>query len=340
MSALMNDQNELGRGYESALREILLDVDQTSVMHWQRSYSSLDSYLASVRDNRARWSEVLAVPSSWQSDEEMEILPQDGPDEKIRVRMRPGLIVDAYFRPPAAPVPPPFPLVLFLHGIGGSAEMVMGRSDTVPPSYHGIGRHLAQEGFSVLAPTLLNTFSSRNRIHRMALLLASSVWGLEVKAIRVLLDQAIRRLPIDPERIAVWGHSMGGAYTLYTLPLEERCKAGVISAWFNRRPAKMVVQDPHYSCFLFTEEEHAFLPSLLTGFSDSDLVSLICPRPLLIQTGEQDSISWPPLVEQEFRQAQLHYQKLGLEEKIRWDRHDGGHEINVSSGVKFLKKWM
>lgn len=336
----MNDQIELGRGYESALREILLDAEQTSLSHWQRSYGSLDSYLASVRDNRNRWSEVLAAPSSWQSDGEIKILPQDGLDKKIQLRMRPGLTVEAHFRQPAAPVQPPFPLVLVLHGIGGSAEMVMGRSDTAPPSYHAIGRHLAQEGFAVLAPTLLNSFSSRNRIHRMALLLASSVWGLEVLAIRALLDQAVRHLPIDHERIAVWGHSMGGAYTLYTLPLEERCKVGVISAWFNDRPAKMVVQNPHYSCFLFTEEEHAFLPSLLTGFSDSDLVSLICPRPLLIQTGEGDSISWPPLLEQEFHKAQFHYQRLGMEEKIHWDRHAGGHEINVTSGVEFIKKWL
>ncbi len=336
----MNDQDELGRGYESALREILLDANQTSLMHWQRSYGSLDGYLASVQDNRTRWSEVLAVPSSWRSDGEMEILSEDGPDKKIKVRMRPGLIVEAHFRQPAAPVQPPFPLVLFLHGIGGSAGMVMGRSDTAPPSYHGIGRRLSEQGFAVLAPTLLNTFSSRNRIHRMALLLASSVWGLEIMAIRALLDEAVRHLPVDPERIAVWGHSMGGAYALYTLPLEARCKAGVISAWFNNRPAKMVVQDPHYSCFLFTEEEHAFLPSLLTGFSDSDLVSLICPHPLLIQTGEQDSISWPPLVEQEFRKAQFHYQRLGMEEKIQWDRHVGGHEINVASGVEFIKRWL
>jgi len=53
----------------------------------------------------------------------------------------------------------------------------------------------------------------------------------------------------------------------------------------------MAVPDPRYSCFLETKEEHAFHDGWLVEFTDSDVVSLICPRPLMIQTGKLDRIA-------------------------------------------------
>ena len=134
---------------------------------------------------------------------------------------------------------------------------------------------------------------------------------------------------------------MGGAYSLYLMPVEEQIKVGIISAWFNHRIKKMVVEDEErYTCFLSSDEEHAFLPGLLTGFSDQDLVSLIVPRPLQIQTGKNDDIAWPEFVEEEITMAKKHYQQIGLKERLQWHLHSGGHEIDVQAGIKFLKKWL
>jgi hypothetical protein len=43
----------------------------------------------------------------------------------------------------------------------------------------------------------------------------------------------------------------------------------------------MAIPDPRYRCFLETNEEHAFFRGWLTEFTDSDVVSVICPRPWL-----------------------------------------------------------
>ena len=98
----------------------------------------------------------------------------------------------------------------------------------------------------------------------------------------------------------------------------------------------MVIPDERYSCFLETREEHAFFDGWLTEFTDSDAASLICPRPLLIQTGKKDGIAhWPQVIE-EFEVSRTHYEKLGIAERIEMDLHEGGHECRIESGLKFL----
>jgi hypothetical protein len=78
----------------------------------------------------------------------------------------------------------------------------------------------------------------------------------------------------------------------------------------------------------------------LTEFTDSDVVSLICPRPLLVQCGKKDGIAhWPQVVE-EFEAARVHYEKLGLAERFEMDLHEGGHEAIIESGVRFLTRWL
>ena len=56
------------------------------------------------------------------------------------------------------------------------------------------------------------------------------------------------------------------------------------------------------------------------------MASLICPRPLLIQTGKKDGIAWWPMVLEEFEAAKEHYRKLGIADRIEMDLRDGGHE--------------
>ena len=138
----------------------------------------------------------------------------------------------------------------------------------------------------------------------------------------------------------MWGLSLGGLATMFWTPLEPRIKAAVVAGWFNHRRNKMVIPDKRYSCFLETKEEHAFFPGWLIECTDSDVASLICPRPLMIQTGKKDGIAHWPMVIEEFEAAKQHYVKLGIGERCVMDLREGGHETHVESGLQFLTKWL
>jgi hypothetical protein len=102
----------------------------------------------------------------------------------------------------------------------------------------------------------------------------------------------------------------------------------------------MVIPDKQYSCFLETKEDYAFFSGWLTEFTDADVISLICPRPIKIQHGKKEGIAhWPQVIE-EFEMSRTHYQKLKIEDRIELVMHEGGHEAIVDEGVSFFNKWL
>jgi dipeptidyl aminopeptidase/acylaminoacyl peptidase len=309
---------------------------------WARDYTSVQAYVKSVEPNRRRLAEALGVFDAEGSDFAAEWRPFFEDDKitarRLRLQAAPGLFARAVLALPAKGAAP-FPLVVCQHGIASSPERVFGFDD--PPNvYKGYGRALAERGFAVLAPSNTTGHEPRNRLERIAKLLGKTLWGLEVFKIRRLLDFLETLGEVDVGRAGMYGISLGGAYTSFLAPLEPRIKAAVICAWFNDRLAKMLVEDPRYSCFLPSPEEYVFLPGWLREFADSDLASLICPRPLLVECGKGDGIAWWPLVVAEFNRTREHWDKLGLGDRCEIDLHDGGHEIRGVRSFEFLEKWL
>lgn len=312
---------------------------------WARDYTSVDAYLRSVHPNRVRWQAALgsrALAGSPAPEADVAWQPFVVNDEMIArwltVPVAGGLYARALLALPARRSGP-VPLVIAQHGISSSPERVMGFGDD-ELLYHAYGRELVRAGFAVLAPHHITGIEPRSRLHRMCIMLGFTLWGLEVHKLARLLDRVLALPDLDATRVGMWGISLGGAYTLLTMPLEERIKAGVCTAWFNDRYRKMIIDDPRYSCFLSTSEEYVFIPRWLVEFDDADLVSLICPRPFLVQAGKADSIAWWPYVAETFKRAQEHYESLGKADAIELDLDEGGHEIHLDTGIAFLKRWL
>ena len=333
---------------EAFLRDYLVDqYPKRAAGTWSRDYRSVEAFLKSVEPNRAGWRKVIKPPE----------LVKAGPAQRaphpplaelkaqwITVPLG-CLAAEGIFVVPAAPASghptagKRVPLVIVQHGIGSFPERNFGLLDD-GDSYHRYARELVHSGFAVLTPLNLRSVERRNRIERLCRLADMSLPGIELVRMQRLLDEVLEDPRIDRGRVGMWGLSLGGMATMFWTPLEPRIKAAVVAGWFNHRRDKMVIPDPRYSCFLETKEEHAFFDGWLTAYSDADVASLICPRPLMVQTGKKDGIAWWPLVAEEFEAAKEHYRRLGIADRIELDLRDGGHETHVASGLRFLTKWL
>jgi len=289
-----------------------------------------------LEPNRRRWEEVLSPP----------VLTKSGPLKRkpyalgeiqaqwieLPLGMLTAEAVLAF--PVGASEQKQVPIVIVQHGIASTPE-----SPFSPGAYHEYAKELLKAGFAVLVPMNLRSVERRNNVERFARLAGTSLPGIELVRLQHLLDIVLVDPRIEADQVGMWGVSLGGMATMFWMPLETRIKAGVVSAWFNERRNKMVVRDERYSSFSPTEE-HAFFNGWLTEFSDYDLVSLIVPRPLMIQHGKNDNIAhWPQVVE-EYNKAIIHYQKLKISERIELNLHDGGHEAIVDEGVRFMNTWL
>jgi hypothetical protein len=326
---------------ESWLRRWLVDeYPERSRKLWSRRYESVEAFLESVAPNRERWHKVLNPPPLRPTGP-LERYPHeplsDLEGEWLSLPLGPIRAEGALVIPREAEAP--VPLVISQHGIGSTPERVFGLNDP-GDAYHRYGRELVASGFAVLAPFNLRDVEKRNRIERLARLADTTLPGIELVRLQHLLGEVLKDERIDPDRVGMWGLSLGGMATMFWMPLEERIKVGVVAAWFNHRRNKMAVPDPRYSCFLETREEHAFFRGWLVEFSDADLISLICPRPLLIQAGKKDRIAWWEQIIEEFEGARAHYERLKMEDRIELDLHEGGHEVRIETGLRFLRKWL
>lgn len=350
---MANDRQSLQRrDTENFLRDLTIQTYGQRDQRWPRDYRSVEAYHASVAPLRAEWAECVGVFDLTALADQVTLTPYCETDAFTAYWLVvPMTLTEAAPGPgQSAPViharamlalpkgqAGPHQLVLAQHGISCCPERVFGMIDE-GNLYHSYGRRLAEAGYAVLAPIHITEHQPRARYQRMCLMLGKTLWGLEIGKLKALLDVVLARPDIQPDSLAMWGISLGGAYTMFTTVLEERIQAAICTAWFNDRLNKMIIDDPRYSCFLSTTEEHIFIPGWLRNFGDSDLISLVCPRPMLIQAGRGDAISWWPQLEAEFAVAQGHYQRLGLADRLEMYLHDGGHEIDVPSGMAFLTR--
>ncbi len=321
-------------------RWILEGYPERAEIAWKRDYSSIDAFERSVTSNREQWRAILNPPELRKTGslkKEAHPYLKDIHAEWIELPLGPVTAQAILAFPEGASKNDPVPLVIAQHGIGSYPETPFEMDNE---AYHAYARELLKAGFAVLAPLNLRAKENRNYIERLCRLIDTTLPGIELVRLQHLLDVVLTDPRIDSDRVGMWGVSLGGMATMFWMPLESRIKAGVVSAWFNHRLNKMAIPDDRYVSFLVVDEEHAFFRGWLTAFSDHDVVSLICPRPLLIQHGKSDRIAhWPQVIE-EFKIAKIHYEKLNIEDRIEMYLFEGGHEAGTESGILFLNRWL
>jgi hypothetical protein len=230
-----------------------------------------------------------------------------------------------YFRPKGKG---PFPLVISMHGGGGTPEYCSGFFNSA--NYNDMTRRVLRRGAAVFAPQFLLWESPRfgpdhkkDDIDRDLKQLGGSLAALEIHRLRRSLDYFLKRREIDANRVGMVGLSYGGFYTLYTAAVETRIKVAVPSCGVTNRK---IYNWPDMN---WTGAAQRIL--------DVEAGALICPRALYIDASTTDDIFRIHHGRSITRQIGEYYEKLGIAERYVANEHDDWHALDVTDGwLKFM----
>ena len=339
---VLKNQREQFDQMDRYFSQLIEQAAHTRLRRWRRDYSSIEAYRKSVAVNRKHFVDMLSVIQEERMplDPEIETLAEEEKYSVRRVRLKVAPEVEAYgimLIPRGAAGR--LPAVIAQHGFAGSPETVTGLLKK-EDEYHRFGARLAERGYIVFAPRVMNNAKDRTFLAHKAWLVGKRLIGLEVWKIMRVLDYLWLLPEVDRAHIGMAGLSQGGLTTLYAAACDERIAAAVVSGYFNLRTSKLAVPSPHYTAYIETLEDDKFVFDLLNEFSDSDLASLICPRPLFIEAGARDKVCYIEDVRKEFHLARDHYNRLAIGERIQLGVHDGAHAFHGVESFDFLDKWL
>jgi len=306
-------------------------------------FSSIEMYINSLSSYRKMFFKVIGYPPQREKSLEPRFV-KVGEDSKCiiyRVWLEVVDGVDAYgiYMVPRN-LKGKAPLLVCIHGGSGCPEAICGL-DTREP-YHNMGWEAVKRGYIVWAPGLIDQVSyggdpkiegaDRRTLDRKSKLIGTSLAAILIYKINRSIEALIQYRPeIDPERIGMTGLSRGGRYTLLTAASCPLIRVAVCSGFFSDHATNIRrsnIMDP----------ERPVDINILKSFGHAQLVGLVCPRPLMVQMGLNDSVIPIEGARREAPKAALYYQKLGIGDRFKFFEHSGGHEFHLESLFSFFDK--
>jgi hypothetical protein len=309
----------------------------------QRDTSSIEAYERSIEPRRQQLFDMLGGDADYDRpplDPQEDLLADSPTHAAYRVWYTPFEGVRAYG---ILLVPKghagPRPALICVHGMAGTPEGVCGLTETA--DYHNrFGLQAVERGYVVFATLNMNNAQKQSWLDRKAIMAGQRMHALEQqKTIRVV-DYLCGRADVDPQRIGAYGISWGGRTVMNLAALDRRIAATAISGHFNDLVPKMLTPSPHYTAYIQTPEVYAFFWRHAALFTDADVVSLICPRPVLIEQGRDDKVAYHEMSRKAFDEVRPIYEALGIGDRAEYLLFDGGHEVRGAETFTFLDKWL
>lgn len=253
----------------------------------------------------------------------------------------------------------PAAIMLALHGHGlygadpvaGIMRGRPGEEETFRACNYDYGRQFAQRGYLVYAPTQrgfaqrcdldnpasVEDFDSAANpsppgcscvdINARAILLGSSDIGLRVQDAIHLISWIKSRPGEGQAPLGCVGLSGGGHTTELLTALEPRIQAASIQGYFSYW-TDQIVEHTHCNC--------NYVPGLLRYFEQDDVCALICPRPLLVTTADNDGVAPIKSFRRAYKALKGIYRDQGAEKLLVQDTFVGGHEFSGRKAYAFF----
>lgn len=280
--------------------------------------------------------------------------------QRVEISTEPGLRMPFYALTPANLLPGERrPVILALHGHGGGGkEAIAGRrevpiiAERIDLYNYGYGLNLVKAGYVVLCPDARGFGERREMIdqgedpeqiisnscriiNNMALPLGQTLAGMMTWDLMRLVDYAATRPDCDLSRLGCVGLSGGGLQTLWLSIFDERVKVAVVSGYFYGYKDALLRVNANCSC--------NYVPGLWQLVDMGDIGALICPRPLLIESGLRDPLNGERGIANVVEQlaiTQQAYRLAGAEEKLYHSIFDGPHRYDGQDVIPWFNHWL
>ncbi|WP_254509078.1 dienelactone hydrolase family protein [Anatilimnocola floriformis] len=144
------------------------------------------------------------------------------------------------------------------------------------------------------------------------------------------VDYLITRPEVDPRRIGCMGVSLGGWRTNFLAGLDERIAAACVVGF-------MSTVHPMLERHIDTHSFAHFVPGLHQWLDLPDVVSMLAPKPLLVQQCRQDGLFPFAGMEAAIKKISAAYEKAGVKERFSGRFYDVPHEFNVAMQDEAIK---
>ena len=261
--------------------------------YWNRDFSSHEAYVKSVEPNRKRLAHILGLRDSrtafagLQLDGTTAASSLVGQTDRITIHAvswpafrdvtGTGLLLEPRGRDVVANV-------VAIPDSGQIPEQIAGLSLGLTPELQ-YARRLAESGCRVVVPMLIDRqekitrLTRREFLYRSAFELGRQLVGYEIQKTLAVVDWYKKSWPAKPVGVIGWGE--GGLITQYAAAVDTRIDAACVSGYFDSR--QNIWQEPI--------DRNVF--GLLEQFGDAELVSLIVPRPFIVDAARGPEATIP-----------------------------------------------
>jgi dienelactone hydrolase len=239
-----------------------------------------------------------------------------------------------------------FGAVIACHGHGyGSKDIVGlnpdGTKKTGDPGYQkDFAIELVNRGFLTIVPELFGfgdrklaeNIQESNSCHRLStflLAMGQTMAGYRVFETLRCVDYLLTLEEVDAARIGCMGISGGGLVCSFAAAVDDRISAAVVSGFTNTFQASILSM---HHCV------DNYVPGLSLTAEMPDLLSLIAPKPLLIEAGIRDPIFPVHATREAYEKLRNVYHLLGTDEHLELDLFEGEHEISGKVAYDWLHR--
>jgi dienelactone hydrolase len=240
------------------------------------------------------------------------------------------------------------PAVLCHHQHGG--EFHVGKDGpaglgSTPDQHYAL--ELARRGYVTIAPDALcfnerqdaagklkgasyERFEALHRITEGKTLQGKYVWDA-----RRALDYLETRAEVDPSRLGMIGHSLGGQETLFTTALDTRIRAAVSSCGFGS--LRTLKRDRILHNFAL------FVPGLASHGDYGAVLALVAPRAFLVAARTDDPIFPREGIEETVAAARPAYAAAGVADRLGTFYEPGPHQFSPAlreAAYAWLDRWL